>query len=1255
VKANTRQRSGARVYSIYFVLALVNLATVAVLLGWSYRTSRDYRAALQENRRSSERLARLITLRAAAAGVNAAAADVFVTGDSELQLRRLHEAVARFDAAMDRCRAADASEGGTFDGDYLYMRSAMGEMSEVAETIVRIAEDDPVAAATRLPRLHAALRNLMSRGGKIAERVHSDQLADFARQTTTYDTMVQRGEILSLLVVLFVIAVTVHGVRVARELGSARERERYIDALQQREAQLRAAIAERDEQQKLLRQREELLIETEQLGTIGNFCWDIVHDTVYWSDELCRILGVRPGFSDANYETYLSRVHRDDRDRIFATINQTVSACGQATYEHRWVQPKGDTCLIRVKAKVETDSDGRPARMVGVVQDITEQRATMEILRRREFQLQEAQRLANVGSWDWTAETDEGTWSDELYRIVGADPATTPPTFTSYLSLIHPDDRQFILDDQQAGLAQHRERVSNEHRILRPDGEVRHVILQATVRYEPSGTFAVGTVQDITERKRIDETLRISEERFALAALATNEVIWDWNPATNKIWANEAFAARYGFSESASGQWDTETWLENLHPDDRESVEQSFYNAIASGEQHWSSEYRARFQDGDWHHVLDRGYLIRDDGGNVVRVIGASQDIDERARAAEELARLHRQNELVLNSTVDGIFGADHEGRFNLVNVAGARMFGWSVEEMIGQPSHTLLHHSHADGSPYPVEECPIAETLKEGKRQRAADVFWRKDGTTVPVEWSSNPMIGANGDIVGVVVTCTDITERLKIDRMKDEFVSTVSHELRTPLTAIRGALGLLATGRMGVFPEKAQRLLEIAATNTDRLVRLINDILDIEKLESGKLTLSQRPVAVDDVIEQAVEGVRPLLERAQIAVSVESSTEVISMDPDRILQTLTNLLSNAIKFSPSGSMIRVKAHRKGAEIQYSVADEGRGIPSDKLEAIFERFEQVDASDSRNKGGSGLGLAICRSIVRQHGGTIRAESEPGRGSTFLFTIPAPLPEASIPVEPRRKVLLCDDDDLAREAMRCFLEQGGFEVQEVASGESLLIALRKGIPDVILLDVLMPDMNGFEVLARIKSEPATAALPVVIVSIVRPDEVRSVEGFCTWVPKPLSQNSLLTAVNQALDSSVKPRVLIVEDDLDLARVIAASFDQQGIESTHAATGREAIEIARRMGPDLLVLDLMLPDIDGYSIVQSLRTDDRCRNLPLLVYSALEPSAEQREHLRLGPTEFLLKSRVAPEEFDRRIRALLDSITRPESGGLSDAA
>ncbi|MDQ3149605.1 MAG: ATP-binding protein, partial [Chloroflexota bacterium] len=354
-------------------------------------------------------------------------------------------------------------------------------------------------------------------------------------------------------------------------------------------------------------------------------------------------------------------------------------------------------------------------------------------------------------------------------------------------------------------------------------------------------------------------------------------------------------------------------------------------------------------------------------------MVNTLQDVTERKRAEERLTRLNLQQASILNSAGDGIHGIDGEGRIIFANPAAAALSGYADEEVVGRRQHDLVHHSKPDGSPYPYGESPIVQALRDAMPHHAADdLFWRKDGSSFPVEYTATP-IRENGEVRGAVVVFRDITERREIDRLKAEFTSVVSHELRTPLTSIRGSLGLLAGGVLGPLPGTGQRMLDIAVANTDRLVRLINDILDIERIESGQAPLQQREVGAADILGQAVELLDGVAREAGIALVARPIDAKLWADPDRLTQTLTNLISNAIKFSPPGTTVSVTARRSGAEILFTVADQGRGIPQGKLEMIFERFQQVDGSDAREKGGTGLGLAICRSIVEQHGGRMWA------------------------------------------------------------------------------------------------------------------------------------------------------------------------------------------------------------------------------------------------------------------------------------------
>ncbi len=488
------------------------------------------------------------------------------------------------------------------------------------------------------------------------------------------------------------------------------------------------------------------------------------------------------------------------------------------------------------------------------------------------------------------------------------------------------------------------------------------------------------------------------------------------------------------------------------------------------------------------------------------------------------------------------------------------------------------------------------------------------------------------------------DLSERERMKRLKDEFTSMVSHELRTPLTSIRGALGLVAGGALGPIPDKAQRMLDIANDNTERLVRLINDILDIERMESGRITFEMRPCRADHLVSRAADAMGAMAEDAGVLLRIDGDDAHVSIDEDKMMQALTNLVSNAIKFSPRGGTVGLAVRRRADDVVFTVEDEGRGIPSEHIETIFAPFHQVDSSDSRDKGGTGLGLAICRSIVAQHGGRIWAETTPGKGAKFSFIVPALQQAEAVEclLPGGLLVLVCDDDASVREVITAILERRGYRVICSSSAAEAVEAAVSQQPSVILLDLLMPGLSGWDAASLLKERSETRHIPIVILSVLSEREAEPVAGnVVEWVQKPLYEPTLFGALEKAVSASRKPmRVLLVEDDLDLAQVLTAMLECKGVEVLHAPDGGEAIRISETVIPDLVVLDLLLPEVDGFAVVEWMRHHDRLRLAPLVVYTVAELDEADRERLRLGHTEFLAKGCVTPDHFDERVSELL---------------
>ncbi len=522
------------------------------------------------------------------------------------------------------------------------------------------------------------------------------------------------------------------------------------------------------------------------------------------------------------------------------------------------------------------------------------------------------------------------------------------------------------------------------------DGSLHRIAWSATALVEQGQTtFLILTGIDVTVQRDAENTLRESEARYRQLVEGSLGMVATHDMRGTLLSVNTHGAESLGRTvEEMSGQN-----LTSFMPEDfRAGVGRYLREIAETGEA--QGRLHISHRDGDVRVIAFRNKLIHVPDREPY-VLGFGIDISEQVRAEEKLRALIHQSNSILESVGDGIYGVDLAGRVTVVNPAAAQMLGYKPNEMLGRNLHEMVHHTRADGTPYPASESPIFATIKNLDTVRVSnEIFWRKDGTSFPVEYVARPQIdstdGVDGNkAIGVVVAFTDTTERRQLDRMKDEFISTVSHELRTPLTSLRAALGLVTGGALATRPEKMQHMLEIAIANTDRLIRLVNDILDIERISSGNADLLPELLPADELFERAVSLQQAAAMKNQIRFTIDAPEIEVWGDPDRILQALANLIGNATKYSPTGGEIALSARYTDAnQAQFTVKDHGRGVPADKLESIFERFQQVDASDSRTMGGTGLGLAICRSIITQHGGKIWATSPPGEGASFHFTLP---------------------------------------------------------------------------------------------------------------------------------------------------------------------------------------------------------------------------------------------------------------------------
>lgn len=581
------------------------------------------------------------------------------------------------------------------------------------------------------------------------------------------------------------------------------------------------------------------------------------------------------------------------------------------------------------------------------------------------------------------------------------------------------------------------------------------------------------------ELEDLNRTLQEDRARFELAADAAGLGFWAFECSGARLHWDDRTYRLFGRSPSDPAQ-PCDLWARGVHPADHDRCRRELAAAL-DNDSPYASEFRIVHPSGDVRHLRATARIIRDAGGHPVRMLGVHIDITELKRADEQFR-------MAMEAAPTGMLLMDPSGAVVLVNAQIERLFGYSRQELLGRSIEMLVPERYRAAHPESRRDffdAPGARTMGAGR-----DLYGlRKNGSEVPIEIGLNPIRTSGGEYV--LSSIIDLTQRREIDRMRSEFVSTVSHELRTPLTSISGALGLLNSGTMGVLPEKALGMIRIAYKNSERLARIVNDILDIGRLEAGKVVLRMLRVRLEPLLRQAAEANSAYADRfgVRIVFDAAHADRQVTVDPDRFLQVLANLLSNAAKFSPAGADVLLRVRSGGATVRVEVEDSGPGIPEAFKQSLFENFAQADASASRRFDGAGLGLSIARKLTEAMGGTLGFHDAPEQGSVFFVELPLPDDSRSEPddesggsvADDRAPALLYveDDEDLIsimRESLggdaRLVPAHGLREAEQRLRGDRF---------DLVVLDPQLPDGNGTSLIDRIPSL-AGRKLPVVILS-----------------------------------------------------------------------------------------------------------------------------------------------------------------------------
>ncbi len=649
---------------------------------------------------------------------------------------------------------------------------------------------------------------------------------------------------------------------------------------------------------------------------------------------------------------------------------------------------------------------------------------------------------------------------------------------------------------------------------------------------------------------------------------------------------------------------------------------------------------------------------------------------------------------IFLEANPDAILEVDEHGRIILANAEAERLFRYSRGELLGRPVEDLVPERFRGGhlanrGAYAVH--PSRRPMGAGLSLYAI----RKDLSEFAADINLSPLTGAAPGHVLCVVR--DVTSRRaaeneiqtlnqhlerrsaelaaanselslrnreveRANRLKSEFLASMSHELRTPLNTILGFSELLSEESSGALNEKQRRFISHVQRDAHHLLDLINDILDLSKIEAGRLELhiEEFPMAV--AVAEVLSSIRPLAIAKQIALDSNLDTALnLRADRVRFKEILYNLFSNAIKFTPARGRVWVESTAQKAEVCCVVADTGMGIPPGEREAMFESFRQASATTKGVREGTGLGLAITRRLVEHHGGRMWLESEPGKGSRFYFTLPLaePAPPAAAPAVSGNasRILVVSHQLPFRESLADTLEGQGFRTAAAASGTDALHKARELEPGLILLDLELPGRSGWEILHDLKTDPATSGIPVILASaLASHDDERKLAramGAVDCLTKPVAPAALFQAVRRAMKRDGGPCVLIVDDDLQTRQLVSETLSTQGYSTISAGNAAEAMRMVTATHVDAIVLDLVLPDRSGFDLLEEIRAAEAFETIPVVVLSIKDLTDREREILAAHSAKVFTKGSGWRPHLIAELHRTLGAVTNKKRVLLAD--
>ncbi|MCC5663702.1 PAS domain S-box protein [Nostoc sp. CHAB 5784] len=1130
---------------------------------------------------------------------------------------------------------------------------------------------------------------------------------------------------------------------------------------------LKRVQQERQHSEKILKQSEaryRSLVKTNTqiiwVSTPEGICFELTDWIAYTGQSL----------AEAENGGWIDAVHPDDRGYTGEAWGVAVANLSMYQIEYRIRGKDGNYRYFWVWGAPVIEDDGSVREWIGTCTDIHDRKLAEA---EKQYLEQRYRSLVTATSQIVWVTTPEGLGvsSEMLTWLAYTGQSADEIEDLGWLEPIYPDDRTRTAQAWSTAVA-NQSLFQTEYRLRGKDGTYRYFFVCGTPILEADGSVRewIGTCTNIHDRKLAEAENQRLKERYRSLVTATSQIIWGATPEGLGISREMlTWMAYTGQSEAEVEGWG---WLDPIHPHDRASSTEA-WNAAVANRGIYQTEYRLRGKDGTYRYFSVCGAPVLEEDGSIREWIGACTDIHDRKQAEAENQRLLD----MLNHSSDAIIVRDMSDKISHWNQGAERLYGWTREEVKDQciqafikktflkPKEEIVaelleqgnwegevEHLTHDGRLITVQSrwtlqrdisgqpCAVLEINTDITARKQAEIALRQlnqelearvaertaalqntlaeaqglnaildnlaDGllvadtagqithfnpafltmygltaTALNGHYRELPISGL-ADLVartqshpkevfsaevaltkerigqavataifkktadsepdacfGSALLIRDVTAEKEIDQMKTDFISTVSHELRTPLTSVLGFASIIQEKlQTDVFPmictedRKLQKTIKRVADNlniivseAERLTSLINDVLDIAKMEAGKVEWQMQPLDPSELLDWATNSTAGLFETngLQLVCEIEPGLPQIVGDRNRLLQVLINLISNAVKFTESGCVTcRVKQGNDGVCI--SVIDTGIGIAPEDQPKVFEKFRQVGDTLTDKPKGTGLGLPICKQIVDHHGGRIWVESEPGNGSVFSFIIPTytsdqkttanlnldtlvkQLKEHVITKNPvlnqnRKTILVVDDDANIRELLRQQLENEGYNVREGKDGMDAIHQIKTARPDLILLDVMMPQINGFDVAAVLKNDPQTADIPIIILSIIENKERGYHIGIDRYLTKPIDTEKLLNEIGSLLyQGTSSKKVLVVDKNASALKTLSDVLQTQGYSVIEASDPQECIHKALSAKPDMIIIDSIFSQ--EADLVKTLRFEKELENVFFIMLS-----------------------------------------------------